>query len=110
MQMHLNDCTKKELIWVIRWLIENIAGNDHCYLMRALYEVQRNRCLKILEESEHWSKLADAKLHEYILLMEPYAGRKLSEVPQDVLNRAKACLAEAGNAKERWMKLAKQTN
>lgn len=102
--MTLKDCTKEELIFVIKRIQLYSLSNDHC-VQRALCDVAEQREERKPDEARRLSALQNQKMQEYISLMRPYEGRSLMDVPEDVLNRADAAIKEAHSADMKWRKL-----
>lgn len=102
--MMLKDCTKEELIFVIKRLQLYSLSNDHC-LRQALGDVEEEREARKLREARRLSALKNQKMQEYITLMRPYEGMSLMDVPEDVLDRADAAMKEARAADMKWRKL-----
>lgn len=102
--MTLRDCTKEELIFVIKRLQFYSLSNDHC-IQRALGDVEEEREARKLREARRLAALQNQKMQEYISLMSPYDGAPLMDVPEDVFVRAHAALKEARAADMKWRKL-----
>lgn len=102
--MTLRDCTKEELIFVIKRLQFYSLSNDHC-VQRALGDVEEEREARKLREARRLSALQNQKMQEYISLMSPYDGAPLMDVPEDVFVRAHAALKKARAADMKWRKL-----
>ena len=102
--MTLKDCTKEELIFVIKRLQFYSLSNDHC-VQRALGDVEEEREARKLREARRLSALQNQKMQEYISLMRPYEGISLMDVPEVVLDRADAAMKESHPADMKWRKL-----
>lgn len=102
--MTLKDCTKEELIFVIKRLQLYNLSNDYC-LQKVLGDVEEEREARKLREARRLLALQNQKVQEYIVLMRPYEGKSLMSVPEDVLNRADAAMKEAMEADMKWRKL-----
>lgn len=102
--MKLRDCTKEELIFVIKRLQFYSLSGDY-YVQRALGDVEEEREARKLREARRLLALQNQKMQEYISLMRPYEGRSLMDVPEDVLDQADAAIKEAHSADMRWRKL-----
>lgn len=102
--MTLKDCTKEELIFVIKRFQFYSLSNDH-YVQRALGDVEEEREARKLSEARRLSALQNQKMQEYISLMRPYDGEPLMDVPEDVFVRADAALQEARAADMKWRRL-----
>ena len=102
----LSQCSKADLLWVIN-RVKMLMGPSSAdqYISRALndlwYEKQKQR----INEADGVAARASAKRNEYIDLMKPYDGKKIVDIPIDVLMRADALLKEARKLDEKWKKL-----
>lgn len=102
--MTLKDCTKEELIFVIKRLQFYHLSGEY-YIQRALCDVEEERERRRLEEARRLAALQNQKMQEYISLMRPYEGVSLMNVPEDVLNQADAAIKESQAADMKWRKL-----
>lgn len=97
-----SDLSKAELLQVVEMLA---FGANEYYLNRALgrIEMQRNdahyeRCRKLIdEEKQHYDAYFD--------LLKPYEGRRLMDIPLDVVKKAQAEFDKARAAGKKWEKL-----
>lgn len=102
----LSQCSKADLLWVINRfkMLMGPSSAGH-YIDRALndlwYEKQKHR----INEADGVAALADAKRREYIDLMKPYEGKRIVDIPIDVINHAGSLIKEARKLDERWKKL-----
>lgn len=102
--MNLKDCTKDELIFVIKRL-QLYSLSDRHYIQLALRDVEEVREARKLKEARRLSGLQNQKMQEYIALMHPYEGMPLKDIPENVFARADAVLQEARAADMKWRKL-----
>lgn len=103
--MTLRDCTKEELLFIINRLqIYMLSGSDH-YVKMALYDVEERRYEKKNKEAQRLSTLAYQKRQEYIDLLSPYEGKRLSDIPDSVFAKAAAAMKEAQAADRKWNRL-----
>lgn len=102
--MTLRDCTKEELIFLIKRLQFYSLSNDHCVQL-ALGDVEEEREARKLREARWLSGLQNQKMQEYIALMRPYEGMPLKDIPENVFAKADAALQEARAADMKWRKL-----
>lgn len=103
--MTLNQCTKEELIFIInRLLLHHVFGEEQRQLEIEfrLSEVKFQRQQKLLKEADNWNVIATEKRKEYIALLNPYGGKKLIDVPVDVLKKADQILKEAKLADKKF--------
>ena len=101
--MRLSDCTKADLLWIIKTMCKydlsdrtlRLALND------LAYEKERER----IDRADQLVKTARDASQRYIELLKPYEGMPILDVPLDVLNQADAALAESRAANKQWAKL-----
>lgn len=101
-EIHLNQCSKEELIWVINYL-KKIYGDFH--IRRALNELDIKKETERIEEAERQAVLAHQKRMEYLALLKPYDGQPIISVPTEIINRAEQALKEARAADRKYNKL-----
>lgn len=102
--MKLKDCTKEELLFVIERLqLYNLS--DDYYIQRVLCDVKERRASRKLEEARRLSALFSQKWQEYIDILSPYDGKRLKDIPPEVLDRADTAMKEAQAADMKWRKL-----
>lgn len=102
--MKLKDCTRDELIFVIKRLQMYSLSGGHCIHL-ALRDVEEEREARKRREARQLADLQAQKMQEYIALMRPYEGMSLMDVPEDVIDRADAAMKEARAADMKWRKL-----
>ncbi len=102
--MKLKDCTKEELIFVIKRLqLYNLSGS-HC-IQLALRDVEEERERKKMDEARKVSDYAFQKRQEYIDLLTPYKGKRLVDIPDSIFKKADAAIREAEKAERKWNKI-----
>ena len=102
--MRLKDCTKEELIFVIKRLqLYNLSGSH--YIQLALRDVEEERERKKMDEARKVSDYAFQKRQEYIDLLTPYKGKRLVDIPDSVFKKADAAMREAEKADRKWNKI-----
>ena len=103
--MTLSQCSKEDLLWVIKRLCQENPGRGQHDLERVLidldYEKEKNR----INEAEKYNNLADEKRREYIALLKPYEGVRFIDIPLEVLEKADKALKEARRADQKFAKL-----
>ena len=103
--MTLKDCTKDELIFVIERLqFYGLTAGDY-YVRRALCDVEERREEQKHSKADQLLNRAALKQLEYIHLLEPYEGKPLVDIPEDVIKKASAAQKECEAANREWMKL-----
>lgn len=103
--MTLKQCTKEELLFVIEHIQHLNMFNFSYYINRALSEVEYQREKKKIDESDKYAKLSYEKRTEYIQIMKQLEGKKLVDVPLDIIKKANKCLKEAEEADRKYEKL-----
>lgn len=101
--MTLNDCTKAELIFIVKRLTCTPLGEHE--LAWVIRDVEQQRNEQIFEKTTQLADCSRKLRMEFCELMAPYEGKPLYEVPEAVLNRARECLKEAEKADRKWMQL-----
>jgi len=102
--MTLKDCTKAELIYVIKRLQVYSSSNSY-YVRRALCDVAELRDERKYEKAQQLLDLSDQKRREYVSLLDPYKGKRLIDIPDSVLRKADAAMKEAQVADRKWAKI-----
>lgn len=104
--MTLSQCSKAELLWVINRIKMLMGMNSvELYINRALNDLWYEKQKRRINEAEAVAAMADAKRREYIDLLKPYEGKKIVDIPIDVINHADSLIKEARKLDERWKKL-----
>ena len=102
--MKLKDCTKAELIFVIKRLQMYSLSDGH-YIQLALRDVEEERERKKMDEAKRLSNYSFQKLQEFIALMASYDGKRLVDIPDSALNKAYAAMREVKKAEREWNKI-----
>lgn len=101
--MKLSDCTKADLIWIIKAMCKYDLSD--LSLQRALNDLEYEKEQERFDRADQLAKTARDAFQRYIELMKPYEGTPLMDVPMDVLNQADAAMAEYCAANNQWAKL-----
>ena len=104
--MTLNNCTKKELISIIKqltWL------NDS-HLKTILISVEYERVKEKIKKAEHYSEIADSNREKYIEFLKKYSGSKVTDIPTDEIEQAEQHLKAAEKADKEYNKLMKEVD
>jgi hypothetical protein len=104
--MTLKDCTKEELIWIIK----RLARLDDYHLERALVDLEFERVKKKLAEAERWGQVADSCRQSYIDFLNKHEGMKLTDIPINELEEAKRFLSDAQKADKNYDRLMKEVD
>ena len=101
--MKLTDCTKADLIWVIKRMCQlNLSDRE---LRTALRDLE---CYKEREQTgkaQQQLEIQRAATNRYIEILRAYERKPITAVPMAVLEEADAALAEASAADRKWRKL-----
>ena len=111
--MTLKQCTKEELIFIIN----RIAGR-HCFteeqrrseIDRHLCDVVYQRQQKILGEAENWNRISADCRRKYLELLASFDGKKLIDVPIDVIKKADSLMKDAQYADRKWDECMKKVD
>lgn len=101
--MNLSDCTKADLLWIIKQICKDELS-DH-RLQWALNDLEYEKERERLDCAKQLLQVSSAASQRYIELLKPYEGMPLFKVPMDVLQQADAALAESTAANKQWAKL-----
>lgn len=101
--MNLSDCTKADLLWIIKQICKDELS-DH-RLQWALNDLEYEKERERLDRADQARQAASAASQRYVELMKPYEGMPLFKVPMDVLQQADAAMAESHAANKQWAKL-----
>lgn len=101
--MKLSDCTKADLIWIIKTICKEELSDFR--LQCALNDLEQEKERKRLDRADQALQASSAASQRYIELLKPYEGMPLLDVPMDVLKQADAAMAEYRAANRQWAKL-----
>lgn len=101
--MKLSDCTKADLIWIIKTICKEELSDFR--LQCALNDLEQEKERKRLDRADQALQASSAASQRYIELLKPYEGMPLLDVPMDVLKKADAAMAEYRAANRQWAKL-----
>lgn len=97
----IRDLTKEELITCIEQTLERDRAAKF-WFERYVLEIANKRAEKKLKEDEskgdRWIRLEN----EYIELLKPYRGKKISDIPADIIERGAALEKEAKKAAKEY--------
>lgn len=99
--MTLSQCSKADLLWIIKRLQIRCKYDIDRALCDLAYEKEKER----IAEAEKWCKLADKKRREYLEILGPYDGKPIIDIPLPVLEKADKAMKEARDADSKWAKL-----
>ena len=101
MAITLSQCSKADLLWIVKRLQLRCKYDIEIALNDLSYEKEKKR----ISEAEKCYKLADKKRREYLALLEPYIGKPMKDTPLSVLEQADILMKEAQAADRKWAKL-----
>lgn len=101
--MKLSDCTKADLLWIIKTMCKYDLSDRNLRL--ALNDLEYEKEQERLARADQALQASSAASQRYVELLKPYEGMPLIEVPMDVLKQADAALAESHAANMQWAKL-----
>lgn len=102
--MKLADCTKQELMFIVRRLQEHCL-DDGRYLQRIFADLQFQRDQRKDKEIDRLLDVSIEKHKQYFEILLPYEGMRYSDVPEDILAAAKQASDESEAAFRKWKKL-----
>ena len=102
-ELRPENCTKEELLWVINQLMT--IGNVSNYVRRVMIDVQYKRGMKRIEKAKDLEEIMHEAHSEYEDIMKPYKGKRLRDIPDDVLKQADFALKRYEDANKEWGKL-----
>lgn len=103
--MKLKDCTKAELLWVIDHMKRNSFGAIDRSIRNALADLEYKREMDRIDRAKQLADTARKARVEYAELLKPYEGKKLTEIPLDVLEKADEAMSRARDADKKWYRL-----
>ena len=103
--MTLQQCTKKELLYIFEQLPQRYMFKLDYYINSILSDIEYQRETKKIDEAEKLAKISYAKRTEYAQLLTPYEGKTFADVPMDILKKADSLLKEAQKADKEYRKL-----
>lgn len=101
--MNLSDCTKADLLWIIKTMCKYDLSD--LSLQWALNDLEWEKERDRLARADQALQASSAAYQRYMELMAPYDGASLTDVPKDVLQKADAAMAESRAANKQWAKL-----
>lgn len=102
-KLTLNDCTKADLIWIVKRVLQmTTLNNADYYLNMALSDLAYEKKRKDFEEAEKVVEQSHQKWQEYIDILAPYDGKPIKDIPMDVLTKAQKVHDEAIALDKKW--------
>ena len=103
--MKLKDCTKGELLWVIDHMKKNSFGVIDHSIRNALDDLEYKREMDRIDQAKQLADTARKARMEYAELLKPYEGKKLTEIPLDVLKKADEAMRRAREVNKKWYRI-----
>ena len=101
--MTLNQCTKEELIFIIkRMAFRSYFKRAEEEIEYLLSEVKYERQKKLLKEAENWNTISADCRNKYLEILKPYEGKRVIDVPLEVVKEAEKVLKDAQFADKKW--------
>lgn len=92
--MTLAECTKDELIWLIKRIEKREYMTAKAAVAQALIDLEFERQQRRFREADSAMAKAFKVIEQYNALMAPYAGRNLADIPLPILEKAAAFVEE----------------
>lgn len=102
--MTLKQCTKEELLEIFARLKKQHPSSEW-YIERILIDLHKERELKEIAQAENWAKISHEARTQYAELVKPYTGKKLTDVPIEIINKAEELLQTAQRADREYNRL-----
>lgn len=93
--MKLSDCTKADLLWVVKHLCSHYLSDGEYFLERTLNDLSLQKEQERLDAARKYAAITDSARKRWVSLMAPYDGRRLLDIPIDVIQEADAAMQEA---------------
>ncbi len=75
------------------------------WLDRALDDLKYKREMERIDKAKKLCEIANKAAQEYVELLKPYEGKKITDIPLDILKKADSALKRSRKANEMWAKL-----
>lgn len=98
----LKRLSKDDLIWIISRM--SSFGQEY-FLDEAILSLEYKKEKEKLDKADEINEKAYQHLMEYIDLMSPYGGKKISEIPLDILEKASKAIEQAKKLDDQWNRL-----
>lgn len=102
MKTNLEKLPKSDLIWMINRMRQYDMGYAYD---RALSDLDCEREKRKLAEADKQVKIKHDALQRYVVLLKPYEGHPIIDIPIEVLQQADAALKTVRAADKRWAAL-----
>lgn len=103
--MKLSECTKADLLWIIKRIQQGYLHDGEYAVLRALGDLAHEKDKQRNDEADRIAKLADEKRLEYVNILSNYDGMRIIDIPLPVLEQADKLAKEAQALDQKWEKL-----
>ncbi len=103
--MKLSECTKADLLWIIKRIQQGYLHDGDFAIQRALGDLALEKAKQLNDEADRLANLADEKRREYINVLSGYDGMRIIDIPLPVLEQADKLMKEAQELDQKWIKL-----
>lgn len=104
LKTQLKHCTKEELVEIV------LRSADGLRIEAALIKIQAERVKKWFEEEKRLSELCKEAFEVYKEITEPWAGKKVKDIPSDVGIKAAKAWEEYCRLNEQYRKVSKKVS
>jgi hypothetical protein len=98
----LKGYSKEDLIWIINRMC---AFDGDWSLKEALRMLEYDKDMKRIDEADRIAKQSHTLRRKYIDLLMPFEGKRINEIPVEILEEASAAMKEAQSLDKKWCKL-----
>lgn len=106
--MNLNNLTKADLVWIIERMKQYDISGFH--YDRAMADFKLNKNMECLKEADRQAQIAHDERVAYCDILKPYDGKRLIDIPLDVIEKADAAMKRAQAADRKWAKLMEEVD
>ena len=103
--MTLSECTKADLLWIIKRIQERYLHDGVYAVLRALGDLNLEKARQRYDEADRINHLADEKRREYVKILSAYDEMRIIDIPLPVLEQADKLAKEAQELDRKWNKL-----
>lgn len=105
----LSKYTKEELIDILCQLAFHVDPFQNAgHLKRAIGDVEYERQMARIDKAHDHAERAFKARNEAFELLQPYEGKKYSDIPNNVRTKIAACIRRAEREEAAWEKLSKE--
>lgn len=108
--MTLKECTKEELMFIIKRFKQYALSQGDFYLQRCLGDLEYERVKKKIAEAERWSQVSDSCRQRYVEILKKYEDAKSFDMPISEFKEAEQCLKDAQRADKKYDELMREVD